>query len=60
MGYFETFSEFIQMGKHGLYVWLSYGISLLVIVYNIVADYIERQQFFREAKRRLKREKTSI
>lgn len=60
MGYFETFSEFIQMGKHGLYVWLSYGISLLVIGYNIVAVYIERQQFFREAKRRLKREKTSI
>ncbi len=60
MGYFETFSEFIQMGKHGLYVWLSYGISLIVIVYNIVADYIERQQFFREAKRRLKREKTLI
>jgi heme exporter protein D len=60
MGHFETFSEFIQMGKHGLYVWLSYGISLIVIVYNIVADYIERQQFFREAKRRLKREKTSI
>ncbi len=60
MGYFETFSEFIQMGKHGLYVWLSYGISLIVIVYNIVAVYIERQQFFSEAKRRLKREKTSI
>ena len=60
MGYFETFSEFIQMGKHGLYVWLSYGISLIVIVYNIVAVYIERQQFFCEAKRRLKREKTSI
>ena len=60
MGYFETFSEFIQMGKHGLYVWLSYGISLIVIVYNIIAVYIERQQFFSEAKRRLKREKTSI
>ena len=60
MGYFETFSEFIQMGKHGLYVWLSYGISFIVIAYNIVAVYVERQQFFSEAKRRLKREKTSI
>ncbi len=60
MGYFETFSEFIQMGKHGLYVWLSYGISLIVIFYNILSVYVDRRQFFSEAKRRVKREKTSI
>ena len=25
-------SEFLQMGGHGLYVWLAYGISLAVLV----------------------------
>lgn len=29
---FETFSEFLAMGKHGLYVWTAYGISLILIV----------------------------
>jgi len=59
MGHFETFSEFLQMGKHGLYVWLSYGISFFVIIYNILAAYLDRRQFFNEAKRRLKREQRS-
>ncbi len=60
MGYFASFTEFLQMGKHGLYVWLSYGSGLLVIVYNIWSAYWDRRQFFNEAKRRLKREKRSI
>jgi heme exporter protein D len=56
MGHFDTFSEFLQMGKHGLYVWLCYGISLVVILYNILSAYLDRRQFFKDAKRRLKRE----
>lgn len=59
MGHFETFSEFLQMGKHGLYVWLSYGISFFVIIYNILTAYLDKRQFFNEAKRRLKREQRS-
>lgn len=60
MGHFATFSDFLQMGKHGLYVWLSYGIGLVVIIYNILSVYWGRRQFFNEAKRRLKREKKSL
>ncbi|WP_068750299.1 heme exporter protein CcmD, partial [Oleiphilus sp. HI0123] len=26
---FDSFSEFLNMGGHGLYVWLCYGIGLL-------------------------------
>ena len=28
---FETISEFLAMGGHGLYVWLSYGSTVLVL-----------------------------
>jgi heme exporter protein D len=56
MGHFESFSEFIQMGKHGYYVWLSYGIGLLVIIYNVLSVYLEEQLYFKDAKRRLKRQ----
>ena len=28
--FFQSWSEFIAMGGYGFYVWLAYGISLLV------------------------------
>ena len=30
--YFDTFAEFLQMGKHGFYVWLAYGATGLVLL----------------------------
>jgi|JFJP01.1.fsa_nt_gi heme exporter protein D len=57
MGQFASFADFIQMGKHGLYVWLSYGIALGIFLYNIAAVVLNKRQFFNEAKRRLRRER---
>lgn len=59
MGHFATFADFIAMGKHGLYVWLSYGIALMVILYNIVSPWLGKRRFFKAAKSRLRREKRS-
>jgi heme exporter protein D len=56
MGQFASFADFLAMGKHGLYVWLSYGIAFGIILYNIVAVILKKRQFFNEAKRRLRRE----
>ncbi|WP_417223824.1 heme exporter protein CcmD [Amphritea sp.] len=54
---FESFAEFIDMGGHGLYVWLSYAIALVVIVINIVNPLMQKRQIFTEQARRLRREK---
>ena len=32
--YFDTFAEFLQMGKHGFYVWLAYGATVLVLLWS--------------------------
>ena len=32
---FESLSEFLLMGGHGIYVWAAYGIALVVIVFNL-------------------------
>ena len=56
MGQFTSFADFLAMGKHGLYVWLSYGIGLGIILYNVVAVILNKRRFFNEAKRRLRRE----
>jgi len=47
---FETFGDFMAMGDHGLYVWLSYGVSLVVIGANVLALRRRRRQFFRESR----------
>ncbi|MEY4769143.1 MAG: hypothetical protein RL637_1782 [Pseudomonadota bacterium] len=56
MGQFATFSDFLQMGQHGLYVWLSYAIALAIFIYNIVAVILKKHRFFTQAKRHLRRE----
>ena len=33
---FSSWQEFIAMGQHGFYVWLSYGFTAIVILANIV------------------------
>ncbi len=33
---FSTWQEFIAMGQHGFYVWLSYGFTAIVILANII------------------------
>ena len=33
---FDSWAAFFQMGRHGLYVWSAYGLSILVIVGVVV------------------------
>lgn len=37
--YFSDFSAFLQMGKHGFYVWLCYGVMLSILVLLVVNNY---------------------
>lgn len=53
---FETFADFIAMGKHGPYVWSAYGITLVVVLANIVAPLLRRKGLVEAIKRRAKRE----
>lgn len=53
---FNSFSEFLSMGGHGLYVWLSYGLGLAVILINVILPRLQRNRLLVEQKRRLRRE----
>ena len=33
---FESFADFLAMGKHGFYVWSAYGISAFLIIASMV------------------------
>ncbi|MCA6127218.1 MAG: heme exporter protein CcmD [Thalassolituus sp.] len=54
---FNSFAEFIAMGKHGLYVWLSYGITAVIIAVNVVQPILRRRRLMKEQAQRLRREK---
>ena len=55
---FSSFSEFIAMGHHGLYVWTSYGISLAVLILNVALPITARRRYLQDEARRLRREDT--
>ena len=58
---FANFSDFLAMrsqdGLHadGLYVWLAYGVTLVVIMYNVVAPSLRQRRFIRQEQQRLRR-----
>lgn len=53
--YFQTWSDFLNMGGYGFYVWLSYGICLVTIVLLGLQSKFSRQAIFREIKREQQR-----
>lgn len=56
---FHSLHDFIHMGGHGFYVWLSYALALVVVVYNIVAPLIRRRRFLAAHRGRMRRGTTA-
>lgn len=40
--------EFFAMGGYAFYVWTSYGITLIVLLANIIIPVVKRKQFLRQ------------
>ncbi len=53
----NSFDEFLAMGGYGFYVWMSYGISFVVLLFNVVWPKLQRKQFLRELALKQKRAK---
>lgn len=53
---FNSFSEFLAMGNHGVYVWSSYGISFAILLLNVALPLMARQRYLKNEARRLRRE----
>ncbi|CAE6908935.1 MULTISPECIES: heme exporter protein CcmD [Pseudomonas] len=56
---FDSFQDFLAMGKHGAYVWSAYGISLAVVALNIAMPILAKRRYLQDEARRLRREKKS-
>ena len=54
---FDSIAEFIAMGGHGFYVWLAYGLTAAIILFNVMAPVIARRKLIKEQSQRLRRER---
>ncbi|OBW95096.1 hemagglutination activity protein [Gallibacterium salpingitidis] len=54
--FFDSWSAFWQMGQHGLYVWLSYGISLIAILLLVIVSHRGKRKILVEVKREMERQ----
>lgn len=47
--------EFFAMGGYAFYVWTSYGVTLLVLLVNVVLPGLQRKRFMRQLALKQKR-----
>lgn len=52
---FSSLEEFLAMGGHGLYVWLSYGAGLIIVVFNVIAARVKQRRAFQMVRDRQRR-----
>ncbi|MCV6605462.1 MAG: heme exporter protein CcmD [Porticoccaceae bacterium] len=48
MFYFDSFNEFLAMGRHGAFVWSAYGIALVILLATAIAP-LQRGKGIRKA-----------
>lgn len=53
---FSSFGEFLGMGGHALYVWLSYGAAMAVLLYNVLAARSQQRRALQDVRDRMRRE----
>jgi heme exporter protein D len=53
---FESFADFITMGKHGSYVWAAYGVTFVIVVWNVLQPWLHGKKLIREQAGALRRE----
>ena len=54
--FFDSISDFFNMGGHGLYVWSCYGIFALVILFNFLSPMLTRKNVIKNIERQMRRE----
>ena len=54
--FFQSWSDFINMGGYGFYVWLSYGISFVAMIILAIPSVKGRKAVLKEVLREQQRE----
>ncbi len=57
--YFDSLGAALAMDGHGVYVWSAYAVTLLVLVFLLIAPARRRRRLLREIDGELKRRKNA-
>ncbi|CAK0750578.1 heme exporter protein D [Gammaproteobacteria bacterium] len=49
--------EFFQMGGYAFYVWLSYGLAIVILIFNLLSPLWRRREILQTLTRRLRHER---
>lgn len=52
---FMSFTDLLSMGGHGGYVWSAYGLSIFLMLLNVVLIFISRRRYLDQLSRRKKK-----
>ncbi|MGH8493920.1 MAG: heme exporter protein CcmD [Moraxellaceae bacterium] len=53
---FESFADFLAMGRHGPYVWAAYGVTFAIVIWNVLQPLLQRKKLLKEQAGSLRRE----
>jgi heme exporter protein D len=53
---FSSWSEFLSMGGYGIFVWSSYGLSMLVLAVILLSPALRHRQLVRQLRQRQRRQ----
>ncbi len=53
---FESLADFLAMGRHGFYVWLAYGVTFVIVGWNVLQPWLRRKKLVQEQAGALRRE----
>ena len=56
MNGFDSFTDFLAMGRHGAYVWSSYGLGVALLAWNAPLPALARRRYLKTLARRRRRE----
>ncbi len=56
---FDSLSAFLHMDGHGVYVWVGYLLSIVVMLWLILLPIIKRREVLRQLNRELKRKQVN-
>lgn len=54
---FNSFGEFLQMGKYTFHVWSVYALFAIFIFANLFLPRVQRRQFIREQRQKAQRDR---
>lgn len=53
---FDTLADFLAMGRHGFFVWTAYGLTALIIFWNLWQPHTGRRRWLKEQAQRSRRD----